>query len=361
MSVLAESLKTRPAADPTWRPEAKAADLEAARDSDRPVATRELLARCKRAAADVIPRATVQEREDLSADLAEWIARHCETWNPPRRLVRRSYLRWKAADLADSRTGWRDQANRRETVGLPAVDPDGSILAQADPTEPGPVDADAEWLVDALELDPDMSAAVVAILSGYGSALELAAGLGISHQAAMKRVSRGRAKLREAFPNPTALRKALADLDATLRERAYNPDRPHLEAAARTARDLLEAIAPTTGRRPTGTLEREPRTPKAPDHWSDRRRKSLAARPDFSAGLPVSSPRARTGRRFAWTPAGLALVGSPEEEAAVQAAGLVRLEARAAGRAAASKAPTRAAAVVGYVSAAMSECEAPTP
>lgn len=243
-TILQEAAKERQH-DPTWKQEATREDVAAARDADVPVSAGQLLARCRKAADAAVPRRAEHEREDLAADLAEYVAaRH--GWTPTRGKVRHGWLVQRARTLAADRTGWRDQLGRLEAEAVADLDTTRPLLAAASDMAPAVADADAEAFCEAFRLDADQAAAIHAALGGHGSALALADALGISHAAARQRLARGRKRLRLVFPDPAALADALADFDASMGDRDLDPDRPHLDAATRAARWLLDYLAPTT-------------------------------------------------------------------------------------------------------------------
>jgi hypothetical protein len=275
MSVLAEAVEVETAE--RERPKREAlAEVERARRADERVTERELLTACRRAV-DVACRAlSHDEREDLTATLAEKVARKAGTdgapdWTPPRRLIAHTYLTRRAAHLwarererliagrADARPSTLDMArmpaalslNVNGTLEAEEEDAPGhapaSILAAvatlAGHPAPAPENVDAGAVCAALGVSATAADAIRAALSGWGSALDLARALNVSHAVARKRLQRGRDAVRRAYPDPAALLAALGDALADAPDPERIAERVRLSAAERAAADAVTAVA----------------------------------------------------------------------------------------------------------------------
>lgn len=205
-------------ADPKRVAEAASrAVVDAARREDETLTTSQLVNRCEYVAAS-FAGLDDDDRADLAADLLTCTGeRH--GWTPTRSQASLTWLRQRAIDCL----------RRGADVQLVALDPHGDdadtghgddhgaggILAVAEyragaeRVTPAP-DPDALDVADALALTGDARAALVAALSGWGSALDYADAEGISYAAARKRLSRGTAALRKRYPNPRDLAAAVA-------------------------------------------------------------------------------------------------------------------------------------------------------
>lgn len=274
-----------------------AAVVTAAREDDERVTERDLLNASRRAVDAACRKLSHDEREDLASTLAEVIARKAATltavshvrgdervthdWCPPRRLVAHSYLTRRAAYLwarererliagrSDARPSTLDQsrmpgAHSLNVNGtLESDDPDArdgvgtrSILAaaatQAGHPAPAPENVDAPAVTAALGVSATAADAVRAALSGWGSALDLARALNIAHDAARARLTRGRAAIRRAYPDPDALLVALGEVLADAPDPERQAERVRLDAptmgsdararAARAAEDAVTAV-----------------------------------------------------------------------------------------------------------------------
>ncbi|MDQ1584553.1 MAG: hypothetical protein QOF36_2607 [Microbacteriaceae bacterium] len=286
MSVLAEAVEVETAERERPAREA-AAVVAAARVADERVTERELLTACGRAVAVACRSLSHDEREDLTAHLAETIARKAgaltaaahvrgdertpHDWTPPRRLIAHSYLTRRAAHLwarererliagrADARPSMLDQSRQAGALSLnpggtlESEDPDTdtgassrSILAAAADLAghpaPAPENVDVARTCEALGVSATAADAVRAALSGWGSALDLARALNVSHASARKRLQRGRDAVRARYPDPAALLAALGDALADAPDPERVAERVRLSAAERAAEDAVTAV-----------------------------------------------------------------------------------------------------------------------
>lgn len=267
-SILSDASRT--AVERDWQPEAKTADVEAAhaldiaqrdgRDrlqSSRAVTRKatvrkrgrvtsntyttasapDLLRYCRTAVGRAAPMLTREQQEDATSELVMAVARR-DGWTPPRRRLQGYWLTMQArAVCRDYVARLRHEAADGADLAEEDADTGASVLAtsHASIAPVAALDADADLTADALALNRDGAAVVAAALSGYGSAVELAAGLGIGHDAARQRLSRGRAAIRAQYPDPDALVEALAgalaDADDGAPVAADAKARPHCPMA----------------------------------------------------------------------------------------------------------------------------------
>jgi hypothetical protein len=278
----AEAVETEARERPAREAAAAVAD---ARTRDERVTERELLTACTRAVAAACRALSHDEREDMAAALAEAVARKAGAqsapahvrgderapldWTPPRRMIAHGYLTRRAAYLwtdhrrrliagrADARSSVLDQSRLAEAhwlgcdgtlEGEEARPSDSrSILAAAATAAghpaPAPENVDAPAVCAALGVSATAADAIRAAMSGWGSALDLARALDVSHESARARLSRGRAAIRRAYPDPRTLLAALGDALADAPDPERVAERVRLSAAERAAEDAVTAVA----------------------------------------------------------------------------------------------------------------------
>lgn len=255
---------------------------------ERPATDQEMRDLPAQAVAWGFPRLSPDERDDLASEVRMYLARRYG-WNPPASALARPLLARRAATLyRDNRQRWADvkdasaATDADESAGDPATRTDAHV-SWAGESLPA---AASDWreVAEGLGVDPDGGAglAVYAALSGYGTGADLAVVLGISQDAAWKRLERGRKQLADRFKSPAALADALADadmLDSATADRPVMADprincegrwptngatvtaaRVRLDSIRRLVRRMLDRIATTDTLPHVGQWERQPRT-----------------------------------------------------------------------------------------------------
>lgn len=224
------------------------------------------LQRCERAVLLAFPAMAPADREDLASELRINVARKYG-WTPRRVDVALTFLQKRAATL------------QRDLSAVGAADPHAVPIdptgATPDGVTPGPLavlltgdrlpdpDPDAASVAAAIGATGAAADAVETALSGYGGAGDLAAARGWTPSYAHKRLSQGRAKLRETYPTPADLLDAMeatGALDAPLLAGEY-PDRLALTPEQRAARRAVDTLADTTPAAHAPATAREPRCP----------------------------------------------------------------------------------------------------
>lgn len=266
MSVLAEAV----AVERNRRAETRPSDVEAAHVADEQVTERDLLNACRRAVDVACRRLSHDEREDMTSELVAAVASK-HGWTPARRTIRHGYLTRRAAYLwarqrerliagrSDALPSVLDETRQRgavpmSTEGMPdAADhdrpgaPARSLLAvAADMAGHPPVAAenvDVPNVTAALGLTATAADKVRAALSGWGSALDLARALNVSHASARKRLQRGGDAIRARYPDPAAFLDALGATLADAPDPERQAERVRLTAAERAASDAVTAVS----------------------------------------------------------------------------------------------------------------------
>lgn len=254
---------------------------------DRPVTDEEMRDLPAAAVAWSFPRLSPDEREDLASEVRMYLARR-HGWHPPLSALARPLLARRAATLyRDNRQRWADvkdasaATDADETAGDPATRTD-AWASWAGESLPA---AASDWreVAEGLGVEPDSGAglAIYAALSGYGTGADLAVVLGISQDAAWKRLERGRKQLADRFQSPDALADALADADMADAPIADAPvmadarincegrwptnptpvsaDRVRLDSVRRMVRRMLDRIAPVDTLPHVAQWDRDPR------------------------------------------------------------------------------------------------------
>lgn len=219
----------------TYAPATTETDVKRAHRHDRkerklsPAQVREMAAKAVRTA---FPDLSPDERDDLTQETAIKCARY-RGWEPQASRVSVEYLQLIAASNRRDLKRWQDVQDSRSERLDARQDAD---LGDDSPAPENRHDALQTWLGDnakptdatygeiaaALGCPATSPAAdaVMAAISGYGSAVDLAAARGYSVSYAENRLSRGRKWLRERYPTAGQLVDALAQVGdlARLRE-----------------------------------------------------------------------------------------------------------------------------------------------
>lgn len=195
---------------------------------------------------DELPRVTDDERAESVAYMLAKIGERYG-WQPSAADVERGWLRARMAGrIADERqraqrwidsAAWAamaddDESDSDERAAAISRNVWSAFVAPSATRELRAAEVGAEWLADQLGLasDDERLALTAALSDKHRQAPELAAALGISEAATRKRLSRGKAALRERYPSAAELIAAVREVQAADDERFTLS--PELRAAA---------------------------------------------------------------------------------------------------------------------------------